>query len=177
MHRVIFLFFFFLVGFAEADSREPVYKPEAQVLNFKVFLDDREVGWHTFTLTETDGDLLVTSNAKMDFRVLLFKKIRYRHEAREVWRDGCLQSIESATERNGEKTAISGSLSRGQFVVNQRDGETQLGDCVKSFAYWRPEWFQDNFLLNIETGDYTEVELSYSPSVDDSKGYRHISMA
>jgi len=37
--------------------------------------------------------------------------------------------------------------------------EESLKECTKSFAYWRPEWLEDESLLNVETGKYTPVTL------------------
>ena len=59
-------------------------------LDFKVFLNDREVGSHSFILQQQGESLLVSSTMSLDFTVLMIKKIKYRHQANEVWQGGCL---------------------------------------------------------------------------------------
>ncbi|MFT4652231.1 MAG: hypothetical protein ACI8YN_000940 [Porticoccaceae bacterium] len=132
---------------------------EAESIRFKVFLGKQEIGQHHFTLKQDGGDLHVTSEASMDFNVLLIKKIKYRHFAKEIWKDGCLKSVESTTQRNNKNIKISGKLLAGNFVVTNSGAEEHLKECTKSFAYWRPEWLEDKNLLNVETGKYTPVTL------------------
>jgi hypothetical protein len=47
----------------------------------------------------------------------------------------------------------------GNFYVNRNEEEVLVSDCVRTFAYWRPAWLDDEFLLNVETGKYTPVSL------------------
>ena len=130
-----------------------------ETMNFKIFLEEQEIGWHRFTLITNGEELEVSSEAIMDFTVLLIKKVEYRHQARELWKDGCLQSFSATTRRDKKVITVSGSINSGQFVVQQKVKKIQLGSCVKSFAYWKPEWIEDDFLLNVETGKYTPVSL------------------
>ena len=150
MYRLMFLVLLLSTKFCSAES---------EFIRFKVFLDDQEVGQHHFTLREHEGDLHVTSEASMDFNVLLIKKIKYRHFAKEIWGNGCLKNLESATQRNNKNTEISGKLLKGSFVVTNSGVEESLKECTKSFAYWRPEWLEDENLLNVETGKYTPVTV------------------
>ena len=138
-------------GFAKEGATE--------VFNFKVSLDNREVGWHRFVV-QTDGDqVTVSSKAKMDFTVLLVKKVAYRHEATETWLGDCLQAFESETERNTKRAFMSGSMKDGDFYVNRNEEEVLVSDCVRTFAYWRPAWLDVEFLLNVETGKYVPISL------------------
>ena len=150
MYRLMFLVFLLPMELCIAE-------PEA--IRFKIFLDNNEVGQHHFTMREHGGDLEVTSEASMDFNVLLIKKYKYRHSAKEIWKDGCLKSVESTTQRNNKNIEISGKLLAGRFVVTNSGVEESLKECTKSFAYWRPEWLEDESLLNVETGKYTPVTL------------------
>ena len=71
----------------------------------------------------------------------------------------CLQAFESETERNTKRFFMSGSMKDGNFYVNRNEEEVLVSDCVRTFAYWRPAWLDDEFLLNVETGKYTPVSL------------------
>ncbi|RZO19286.1 MAG: hypothetical protein EVB03_08390 [SAR92 clade bacterium] len=130
-----------------------------EVFNFKVSLDNREVGWHRFVVETKGNQLTVSSKAKMDFTVLMVKKVAYRHEATENWLGDCLQAFESKTKRNTKIFLTSGSVKDGDFYVNRNGEEVLVSKCVKTFAYWRPAWLDDEFLLNVETGKYTPISL------------------
>lgn len=130
-----------------------------EVFNFKVLLDDREVGRHTFVVEDSGKQVAVTSEASMEFTVLLVKRVEYRHQASEIWQNGCLLEFKSSTQRNNKSVDMSGKMIDGTFVINHEEGETSLGTCIKSFSYWRPKWLESEFLLNVETGNYTPVSL------------------
>ena len=162
MYRLLFLLLLIPTGICRADS---------EIIRFKVFLNDQEVGRHSFTLTEDGSNLRVTSQASMDFKVLLVKKIKYRHLAKEVYKDGCLQSVKSSTQRNNKSTTISAKIIGGKFVVTKAGVDVSLSNCIKSFAYWRPEWLDNEFLFNVETGQYTPI--TFESQQDSSTGMTH----
>ena len=64
-----------------------------EFFNFKVLLNDREVGWHTFVVENKGDQVTVKSDASMDFTVLLVKKVKYRHQAKEIWQKETYQSL------------------------------------------------------------------------------------
>lgn len=144
----------------EACSNQAPLADAEESIRFRVYLNDVAVGWHTFRLVENGEYLRVSSRMSMDFTVLLVKKVRYRHEAEELWKDGCLHRFKSTTWRDKKVILMNGELENNQFVVNDGDSNIELGECVKSFAYWNPEWLDAKFLLNVENGKYTPVNHS-----------------
>ena len=103
------------------------------------------MGTHRFTLTE-EGDIReLRSVARFDLRFLFVTAWRYRHEATERWREGCLESLVSRTEDNGEPYAV----------------EWRRGDgCEMSFAYWNPRIVGASRLLNAQTGELEPVRFA-----------------
>jgi hypothetical protein len=113
--------------------------------SYRVFLDKREIGTHRFTLSDKGaGTRELLSEARFKLRVLGFPAYRYHHDATERWRDGCLESLVSRTDDNGEPHA-----------VNWR----AAGQCVMSFAYWNPEILSKKALLNAQTGVLEPVNV------------------
>ncbi|MDG0969218.1 MAG: DUF6134 family protein [Porticoccaceae bacterium] len=167
MARLYALVILVVCSVAQADEQIDALETH----NFKVFLNDRPVGWHRFTVQEKDDQLHVTSRASMDFTVLLVKSVNYRHLANETWEDGCLISFDSETIRNGKKIAVNGELINGAFRVVREDAEDFLGACVKSFPYWKPEWLESEYLLNVETGKY--IAVSIASTTDPTTGADH----
>lgn len=132
---------------------------------FKVLLDNREIGTHHFTVSETDGRQTIQTNASFDVNVLFVNLYRYRHQSIEVWQDGCLRSINSETDANGKSFLVEGNLVAGQtndnyFQVNTASAEKELPPCIMTFAYWNPIFLDEDKLLNSQTGIYEDVTIT-----------------
>jgi hypothetical protein len=113
--------------------------------SFRVLLDEREIGTHRFTLTERGAERELVSEASFRVSVLGFPAYRYRHQATERWREGCLRSLVSSTDDNGAPYKVDW---RGQ------------GECVLSFAYWNPKILGARELLNAQTGELEPVDVA-----------------
>lgn len=141
-------------------TQGPIPEPEsAKEWRFRVLLDDTEIGYHTFRLTEQAGEFVVDSEASFRVRFLFFDAYRYEHVNRERWNEQCLVGIDAKTDVNGKTTRVSGSDDGREFVVEAGDGTVAIGDCVMSFAYWNPEFLEQKRLLNSQTGDYVDVDI------------------
>jgi hypothetical protein len=119
---------------------------ESRSWNFRVFLDQREIGVHRFTLREDSGSRELRSEARFQVRLLGLTAYRYSHDATESWRGDCLQALSARTDDNGEREA-----------VDWRSGE---GECAFSFAYWNPRILQASRLLNAQTGKFEPVTVA-----------------
>ncbi len=127
---------------------------------FKVFLDDREIGFHDFTVREGNGTTEVAVDARFDVRVLFINAYRYRHRNAEVWADDCLLRIESATNDNGRQLAVSGGVEDTVFRLTANEVEVALDTCPMSFAYWNPRLLDAQQLLNPQTGEVQPVVVT-----------------
>jgi hypothetical protein len=127
---------------------------------FRVYLDDREIGFHKFRV-ETDGERQeVSIEARFDVRILFFNAYSYEHANIEVWESGCLSDLRSRTNDNGTTLTVLGSADREAFRIDTREGSNAIdSDCVRSFAYWNPEFLQAGQLLNAQTGEVMNVDL------------------
>jgi len=127
---------------------------------FRVYLDDREIGYHHFYLDESGPERELLSEANFEYRLLFVKLFHYEHRNREIWNGNCLQRIESRTDSNGQPYQVRGELESGRFRVDGTAGEASLPECVMSFAYWNPALLQQGRLLNTQNGEYLDVEVS-----------------
>lgn len=143
--------------------------------DFKVLLNGREVGSHSFVVSEEGGRRSVASSMSLDFRVLLVKHVSYQHKANEVWLDGCLTEVSSQTERSGKSSWVRATLDDTELSVTTKAGIEVFPGCVRSFAYWDPEWLRGENLLNVETGKNLAVNISRSQSTTDN--ITHITIA
>lgn len=134
---------------------------EQQSWEFDVFLDGRKIGVHRFTLQKEKGsDHVLQSEASFDVKLWRIPLYRYRHQARERWKGGCLAGLESQTDDNGEKLQVRVERTSKGLKVEGPRGTMWLAGCVASFAYWNPRVLrQQTGLLNPQTGDYVSVEI------------------
>ena len=139
-----------------------------RVLDFEVFLDDREVGRHTFELLEKGDSIQVSSSMSLDFKLIKIKQVKYRHQADEVWESGCLVSLQSETEKQGKAFAVDASTDQTGLVVQRAKEIETLDGCVRGFSYWNPQWLQGAYLLNAESGINVPVEINSRISAQDN---------
>jgi hypothetical protein len=133
--------------------------------NFRVLLDDRDIGYHDFRVVSDGTTQEVWSDARFDVKILFFNAYRYRHSNTEVWRNGCLTEIRSSTDANGDRIEVAGNLGDTGFELLGAEGRQVVGDdCVRSFAYWNPTMLRHERLLNAQTGELMPVVVrEYGP--------------
>jgi hypothetical protein len=136
-----------------------VFAFEDQSWNFRVYLDNKEIGYQTFILTRKPNGSSVLIEARFDVNLLFINIYSYRHNNHEVWRKGCLQSIESKTDDNGKKFFVLGSRQDQVFSIKNKMGEKHLKGCIKTFSYWDPSFLNSTHLLNSQTGELTSVKI------------------
>jgi len=132
---------------------------EPREWRFKVFLEDKPIGEQVFRLSEEGGRARLLTEATFDVKVLFFTAYTYRHRNEEIWKDGCLERIESTTDDNGEPFRLLGRAAGDGFVVETAKFSTTLPSCVRSFAYWNVDYLQSSKLLNSQTGEYETVSV------------------
>lgn len=134
---------------------------QQQSWRFKVSLDEREIGFHDFVVTRQGDRRMVEISADFDVKILFFNAYRYDHANTEVWKNGCLQQIRSETDDNGEQLEVTGENAGGEFnIVTSAGGPRTIGSpCVRSFAYWDPEFLESSQLLNAQTGELVDVAI------------------
>jgi hypothetical protein len=129
--------------------------------HFRVYLDDRDIGFHHFQLTENDTATRLVSKAELEVTFLLIPVFTYRHDNLEHWNGECLESISSVTDENGELYRVNGNAVADGFRVTGATGETVLPACISTFAYWDRAFLQHTNLLNSQTGEYIDVRVDY----------------
>ena len=88
------LFFFLAISTTSFAIQEKSY-------DFKVFLGDKEIGFHKFMVTPHKDQTYVNSEANFDVKFLFISAYTYLHQNSEVWKGNCLQAINATTDDNG----------------------------------------------------------------------------
>jgi hypothetical protein len=127
---------------------------------FKVYLEDKEIGFQNFFVAESAGMKQLRSVANFEYKLLFLDLFHYQHETSEIWAGDCLQSINARTDANGKPFRVDGRQEQGRFRVKKQDGEASLPGCVMSFAFWNPKVLEQTNLLNAQDGELLEVDIS-----------------
>ena len=128
-----------------------------QSWNFKVFLDDKPIGFHQVRIDREDNRKAVHTKAEFDVRFMFIPVYSYNHESRENWRNGCLKTIQTATDDNGDEYYVKTSRANRGLAIETREGSRTIDGCVRTFAYWDPQLLKSERLLNTQTGKYEKV--------------------
>jgi hypothetical protein len=126
---------------------------------FEVFLDDKPIGFHRFRLESVDGAHRLLSEARFRVKVLGFTVYDYTHRSDELWREDCLRRIDASTDDNGKDLFVRGSARGESMRLESHAGTTNLEGCVMTFAYWNPGILGQDRLLNVQTGEYLQVDV------------------
>ncbi|MGB5487695.1 MAG: DUF6134 family protein [Lysobacterales bacterium] len=131
-----------------------------QEWKFRVYLDDKEIGYHDFFLQELDNQRKLQSEANFEYRLMFVKLFGYEHQNTETWTGDCLTGIESKTDANGKPFQVSGSLQGDRFVLSGTAGDAELPSCSMTFAYWNPIFLQQDRLINVQNGEVLAIQVS-----------------
>ena len=131
-----------------------------QEWRFRVYLDDKPVGYHHFTISQAGELEQVTTHARFEVEFLKIPLFKYRHNNIEHWSSQCLNSIASTTDQNGTRFRVDGYVTDTGFRLSSNAGDTTLASCISTFAYWDKSFLQHDRLLNSQTGEYLEVDVA-----------------
>ena len=128
----------------------------AEEWNFDAVLNDKVIGQHTF-IYENEKTI---SNANFKFEYL-FMDFIYQHKSTETWQDGCLKTISSKTDDDGDLYEVSGHIGTDRFLVTTNNKTTELPSCVMTFAYGNPKILEQKKLMNSQSGEYLDVDIQF----------------
>ncbi|NIW24993.1 MAG: hypothetical protein GWN29_10760, partial [Gammaproteobacteria bacterium] len=128
-----------------------------QAWRFRVYLDNKEIGYHEFRVEEQDGLRRLETEASFEYKLLFLTLYEYEHENTEIWQGDCLAEIEARTDANGDPYEIRGAVAEDRFVLESTEGSAELPRCVMSFAYWNPAFLEQDRLLNSQNGEFVDV--------------------
>lgn len=132
---------------------------ERSAWRFKVFYDGKDIGEQRFQVSRDGGKENVDIEASFRVNFLGINVYRYQHVNREVWSEGCLDSMQARTEDGSERLAVNAARTAEGVKAISMGKESLLPGCVMSFAYWNPGFLKQKRLLNSQTGEYQPVEV------------------
>jgi hypothetical protein len=128
----------------------------AEEWNFDAVLNDKVIGQHTF-IYENEKTI---SNANFKFEYL-FMDFIYQHKSTETWQEGCLKTISSKTDDDGDLYEVSGHIGTDRFLVTTNNKTSELPSCVMTFAYGNTKILEQKKLMNSQSGEYLDVDIQF----------------
>ncbi len=128
----------------------------AEVWEFDAVLNGKVIGQHTFIYE--DGKTVSDANFKFEYFLMDFI---YQHKSTETWEDGCLKTISSKTDDDGDLFEVSGHIEANQFLVTTNNETVELPLCVMTFAYGNPKILEQKKLMNSQNGEYLDVDIQF----------------
>jgi hypothetical protein len=138
---------------------QPAWSKTSQSYEFTVFLGEQEIGRQRFEVSSQGGQTHVRVDAQFEVKYFFITFYGYRHTNIEGWEGACLREIRSNTEDNGDDYFVNGTSKNGQLQVQTQTGNWSSDECIKTFAYWDPEWITGERLLNSQTGELLPVSI------------------
>ena len=131
----------------------------AEMIAFDVFLDEKSVGTHSFTIQRSPNSIKVESNMQLKGRFWGLVPFKYTHQSTEQWEKGCLVNLQSKTLKRGKIINVSAISNQSVATIVSADKTEVVEGCVRTFAYWDLSLLQGDQLLNTENGKLVDVEI------------------
>lgn len=124
---------------------------------FAAYLDDKEIGHHSFEVTSRGNRIEVQTRAEFDVRFMFISFYNYQHTNSEVWSEGCLVDLKSRTVDDGEELFVTLTEKNSSTSIETLKGAYSSTNCIRSFAYWSPHLLNASTLLNSQTGELIDI--------------------
>ncbi|MCV6626014.1 MAG: DUF6134 family protein [Cellvibrionaceae bacterium] len=142
-------------------------------LSFDVYLDDKKIGSHHYRFRPLEGGYELLSKAKYKVKVFGITFFDYQHISQEVWRQGCLVSIDSNTIQGDQKYSVRSSQGNKRLTITTHNNSFVAPECVRTFGYWSADLIRSQQLLNSQTGELKTI----SHTDDKFPGEQRIKLA
>lgn len=133
------------------------------VRNFQVFVDNRPAGSYRMTITpRADGSVVVTGQAEVRVRYVVIS-YHYSYSGTEVWKDGRLTQLQSNSDDNGKRYAVTAVADGESLRVRSNGQESQAPKDLWTTSCWRlpPAAYRNRAigLLDVDTGRQINANL------------------
>ncbi|WP_439515405.1 DUF6134 family protein [Oceanibaculum nanhaiense] len=127
--------------------------PVSRDIRFIALWQGSPVGAHHVTFRMEADRVTVSTRIDITVKVLFFTVFRLKHLAREVWRGGRLESVESTTEQDGALLEVSGHATGQGFRIVGSDGPYLAdGHLMTSNSLWDIRVVRETRLIDVQHG-------------------------
>ncbi len=129
----------------------------AKEFNFKVLLNDKDIGHHRFSVE----DQTVNSDAAFDVKLWIIPAYKYRHKATETNLNGCLTSLQSETQDGADNFALKTIETTPNFKILVNQKEITHPSCMQTFRYWDINFTQQKTAINPQDGKLFTLNFTH----------------
>ncbi|MGE3804089.1 MAG: DUF6134 family protein [Gemmataceae bacterium] len=110
----------------------------AETREFVVFIDGKPSGQYSMVIEpQKDGSTLVTNTAEVRVLFARITVYRYSYRGTELWKEGKLVRMDSATDDNGKQYRLQAATDGNRLRVRLNDLEYFATPEVWTTSYWR----------------------------------------
>lgn len=142
-----------------AESLTPAY-PESGVLHFTLLRNDSPLGSYDLRFETREDGLHVATRVRVDYRLAFITLYRFEQDRNELWRDGRLISLETRTNDNGDRYALTAWATADGVQVAGRDFDGLAPADIMPTGFWDIRTVQRTLLMNSETGELMDVSVT-----------------
>jgi len=129
----------------------------AKEFNFKVLLNDKDIGHHRFSVE----DQTVKSDAAFDVKLWIIPAYKYRHKATETNLNGCLTTLQSETQDGADNFALKTIEATPNFKILVNQKEITHASCMQTFRYWDINFTQQKTAINPQDGKLFTLNFTH----------------
>lgn len=121
-------------------------------IDFKVYRDGEEIGHHRVTFSSSGNDIVANVDIELSVRFAGIRVFHYKHDSREIWRDGTLAAIDSVTNNDGEDMSL--TLRRDGEALSI-DGTKYQGAAAATLvptSYWFKDTIKQSQIIDSQNG-------------------------
>lgn len=136
----------------------------SKTLDFTVLRDGKDIGTHSYTISEQGDKILVEVNTDIQVKVLFVTAYKFLHASKEVWRGGKLVSLTSTTDDDGTQKALQVTANAGKLdvdsIVNNQDRRQNADIDTQPASLWNPSIVSQHKILNTLDGALMKINVS-----------------
>jgi hypothetical protein len=135
--------------------------PAGNSISFSVFRQgDIPMGYHRVRFSRDGDDLVMEKEILLEVKLAFINAYRYRHQNREVWRDGRLVAIDTSTDDDGDAFKVTGRATADGFVVESSgQGQFTAPATIIPTSYWNNAITSATQLLDTQRGLIMDVVM------------------
>lgn len=116
-----------------------------QRIEFTISRNGKKVGLHTVNFDTKNSGTVVESTTEIKIKFLFFTAYRFYYNAKEIWLDNTLKTVESITKDGNDEISLAYNFSADNdlFTTN----------------HWNPEILNNTSVYNTITGKINEINI------------------
>jgi hypothetical protein len=131
-----------------------------ETMRFLITRNGEQIGTYAIEINRSGPETSVAVVTDLTVKVMFFTAYRLQHTENERWVNGRLVSLNSRSDDNGTRHAVS-AASKGTALEVTVDGKASLIDPnVMPENFWNPQLLARPVMLNTQDGQVTPVSVA-----------------